>query len=291
MKLQHLIFSKKLAKIIFIEINVTIKNYFFVKNMNTFIKSQFYLIIFIISSFSLSGNSIQDSAAFYMQEANSAYQSNNLENAIALYSKVVDLQYESAILYYNLGNAYFKSGDNARALLWLERANRLSPNNEDIIHNINFIQLKLIDKIDVMPELFIAKWWNGCSKLLTGNQWAICSIALCALLVLCLLLILLIRIPWIRSISIFIAILALIFTIFSIIFSKKETSRYVQHPEGIIMGYVVNVKSTPTEKGSELFVIHSGLKVGITDQLNEWTEIRLPNGEKGWILGEQVEVI
>jgi len=248
-------------------------------------------IFFIFLSFSSSGNSMQDSAIVYMQEANAAYQSNDFEDAIKLYTKVVDLQYESAILYYNLGNTYFKIGDNARALLWLERAYRLSPNNEDIIHNINFVQQKLIDKIEPLPELFIVKWWNGCAKLFTGNQWAIYSIVACSLLVLCLLLVLLIRIPWIRSISIFIAILALIFAVFSIVFAKKETSRYIQYPEGIIMGYVVNVKSTPTEKGSDLFVIHSGLKVGITDRLNEWIEIKLPNGEKGWILASVVEEI
>ena len=259
--------------------------------MNTLIKRFFSFIICIFISLSLLCNSLQDSAIVVIQQGNEAYQKNQFENAIDLYTQVIDMQYESAILYYNLGNAYFKGGDNARALLWLERANRLSPNNEDIIHNISFIQQKLIDKIDVLPELFIVKWWNSCSKLFTGNQWAICSIVACALLVLCLLFILLIRIPWVRSISIFIAILALLFTIFSVVFSKKETSRYVQHPEGIIMSYVVNVKSTPTEKGSDLFVIHSGLKVGITDQLNEWVEIRLPNGEKGWILDEQVEEI
>jgi len=257
-------------------------------------KQQSYFVLFVLFiflSFSSSGNSMQDSAMVYMHEANNAYQSNDFEDAIKLYTKVVDLQYESAILYYNLGNAWFKSGDNARALLWLERAYRLSPNNEDIIHNINFVKQKLIDKIEQMPELFIVKWWNSCAKLFTGNQWAICSIVACSLLVLCLLLILLIRVPWIRSISILIAILALVFAIFSIIFAKKEISRYIQHPEGIIMGYVVNVKSTPTEKGSDLFVIHSGLKVGITDQLNEWVEIRLPNGEKGWILASVVEEI
>ncbi|MCL1850494.1 MAG: tetratricopeptide repeat protein [Bacteroidetes bacterium] len=259
--------------------------------MHTFIKSQFYFIFFIILSFSLSGNSIEDSAVIYMQQANVAYQSNDFKDAIELYTKVVDLQYESAILYYNLGNAYFKSGDNARALLWLERACRLAPSNEDIIHNISFIQQKLIDRIEQLPELFIVKWWNNCSKLLTGNQWAVCSIVACTLLVLCLLFILLIRIPWIRSLSVFITVLALFFAIFSIIFSKKESSRYVQHPEGIVMGYVVNVKSTPTEKGSDLFVIHAGLKVGITDRLNEWVEIRLPNGEKGWIQASLLEEI
>jgi SH3-like domain-containing protein len=102
---------------------------------------------------------------------------------------------------------------------------------------------------------------------------------------------LLIRIPWIRSLSIFVAVLALFLTIFSIIFAKKETARYVQHPEAIIMSQVVNVKSTPTEKGSDLFVIHSGLKVGITDQLNEWVEIRIPSGEKGWVLASAMEEI
>ena len=254
-------------------------------------KHVIYLFIFFISSLVLSANSMKDSAVVYIQQAHEAYQTNQFADAIALYTKVVDLQYESATLYYNLGNAYFKSGDNARALLWLERALRLDPGNEDIIHNISFVQQKLVDRIEHLPELFIVKLWNNTSRFFTGNQWAIWSIIACSLFALCLLIILLIRISWIRSISIFVAILALLFTIFSVIFAKKESTRYIQHPQGIIMAYVVNVKSTPNEKGSDLFVIHSGLKVGITDQLNEWVEIRLPNGEKGWVLVSQIEEI
>lgn len=259
--------------------------------MNPPMKHVIYFFIFFISSLTLSANSMKDSTVVYMQQANEAYQSNDFKNAIELYTKVVDLQYESATLYYNLGNAYFKSGDNARALLWLERARRLDPNNEDIIHNISFVEQKLVDRIEHLPELFIIKLWNNTSRFLTGNQWATLSIVACSLFALCLLIILLIRISWIRSISIFAAILALFLTVFSVIFAKKESTRYIQHPQGIIMGYVVNVKSTPNEKGSDLFVIHSGLKVGITDQLNEWVEIRLPNGEKGWIQTTQIEEI
>jgi len=259
--------------------------------MNTPFKSVIIFIGLVVCSFSLSSNSMQDSAEVYLQQANDCYQNNQFEEAILMYTNVVDLHFESAALYYNLGNAYFKSGDPARALLWLERALRLDPNNEDIIHNIAFIQQKLIDKIEVLPELFVVKWWNACSKLLTGNQWAVLSIIMCSLFALCFLLILIIRVSWIRSTSIFIAILALFLTIFSVIFAKKETTRYIQSLEGVIIQHVINVKSTPNEKGSDLFVIHSGLKVGITDQLNEWVEIRLPNGEKGWILAEQVEKI
>ena len=259
--------------------------------MNPHIKHSICFVFLFVSMFSLSANSMQDSILVYMQQANTAYQSNDFDDATVLYTKVVDLQYESATLYYNLGNAHYKNGNNAQALLWYERARQLDPNNEDIIHNISFVQQKLIDKIEILPELFIVKWWNTCSNFLTGNQWAMLSIISCSLFALCLLIILLIRISWIRSTSVSIAILALFLTIFSIIFAKKETMRNVQYPEGIIMGQVVNVKSTPNEKGSDLFVIHSGLKVNITDQLNEWVEIRLPNGEKGWIVSDLIEEI
>jgi tetratricopeptide (TPR) repeat protein len=234
---------------------------------------------------------MKDSAVVYMQQANEAYQANNFKEAIDLYTQTIDLRFESAVLYYNLGNAYFKSGDNARAILWFERANRLDPNNEDIIHNIGFIQQKLVDRIEHLPELFIVKLWNKISGFFTGNQWATLSIIACALFAVCLLVILLIRIQWVRSTAIIVAILALLFTIFAIIFAKKESTRHINHPEGVIMNHVVYVKSTPNEKGSDLFVIHSGLKVGITDQLNEWVEIRLPNGEKGWIQATQIEEI
>jgi tetratricopeptide (TPR) repeat protein len=259
--------------------------------MNTPMKRFLFLTIFFIFSFSMHSNSLKDSAIVYLQQANEAYQFTHFEDAIELYTQVVELQYESAALYYNLGNAYFKTGDNARALLWLERANRLDPNNEDIIHNINFVQQKLIDKIELMPEFFIVKLWNQCSGFFTGNQWAMFSIIASAILVLCLLFVLLIRVQWVRSSFIFVAILALLFTICSIIFAKKESERHINYPKGIIMSHVVHVKSTPNEKGSDLFVIHLGLKVGITDQLNEWVEIRLPNGEKGWILASQMEEI
>ncbi|MDR0207497.1 MAG: tetratricopeptide repeat protein [Bacteroidales bacterium] len=259
--------------------------------MNSHGKSIFFFIFFIVCWLSALTNTLQDSAILTLQRGNDAYQSNNYEDAITFYENVLDLQFESATLYYNLGNAHYKNGNNARALLWYERALRLDTKNEDIKHNISFVQQKLIDKIELLPELFIVKWWNTGAKLFTGNQWSIISIVACSFFALCILIILLIRVFWVRSFTTFILIIALLVTVFSIIFAKQETKRYNQNPEGIIMSSVLNVKSTPSEKGSDLFVIHSGLKVGITDQLNEWVEIRLPNGEKGWVLAGNVEII
>lgn len=65
----------------------------------------------------------------------------------------------------------------------------------------------------------------------------------------------------------------------------------MKEPEAIVMDLVLNVKSSPDSKSGDLFVIHEGLKVAITDRVNEWVEIRLPNGDKGWVKAQSVEEI
>ena len=103
------------------------------------------------------------------QEANEVYQEQQYDEAIQLYSQIVDQGNEGAILFYNLGNAYYKAKDKANALLWYERALRLSPANEDIKHNIAFVNQTLVDKIDMLPEFVLTKWWNTLSKSMTSK--------------------------------------------------------------------------------------------------------------------------
>jgi len=80
-------------------------------------------------------------------------------------------------------------------------------------------------------------------------------------------------------------------TIFSWSFAAKQKSRLVNHSFAIVMQPTVTVKSSPSENGTKLFVIHEGLKVRITDKLGDWVEIRLADGNKGWLLTESIERI
>lgn len=254
-------------------------------------KKIFFILLVIGFQLIAISNPSQDSATIWMEKGNIAYQENKFKVATHEYLKVVEANFESSVLFYNLGNSYFKMGETARALLWYERAKRLEPSNEDIKHNIAFANQKLIDKIEEMPELFIVSWWNAISQLFTSNRWATLSIIFVSIFALSILGILFFKRPVLRNLSFTIAIFTFFFAIFSIIFANKEKSRYEKSPEAIIMASVVNAKSTPTDTGSDIFVIHSGLKVYITDNLNEWVEIKLPNGEKGWVRNTQLEKI
>lgn len=232
-----------------------------------------------------------DSAQILMEAGNNAYQAKDYQSAIFNYLQIVDAGYQSAVLHYNLGNAYFKVGDKASALLWYERALRMNPNNEDIKHNIAFVNQKLTDKIDILPEIFIVRWWKSIATLCNGETWTIISIICNIILFTALLFMFLSRRNWIRKTGLVIAILSLIFTIFSIIFAHRQTYYYTKNPEGIITTTVISGKSTPDNSGTDLFIIHEGLKVKITDQMNEWIEIQIPNGEKGWIKEDNLEII
>ena len=223
--------------------------------------------------------------------ADSAYQQENYTEAIALYEQIAANGNEGAILFYNLGNAYYKSGENAKALLWYERALKLDPADEDIQHNIAFVNRKIIDKIDAVPETLFAQWWRNVSDLLTERQWAILSLIGSFLLFLSIAAYLFARNGGLRTTGFVTLWISIIVIVFSVIFANKQKEKATQHTEAIVMDLVVDAKNAPNAAGKNLFVIHEGLKVQITNEMNGWVEIRLPNGEKGWIAQNCIEKI
>jgi len=72
--------------------------------------------------------------------ANHFYEQKDFASAIRLYESILDRGVASADLYFNLGNAYFKSGDLGHAVLYYTRARRLAPGDEDIAFNLSFVK-------------------------------------------------------------------------------------------------------------------------------------------------------
>jgi len=248
-------------------------------------------IVAIIAIFSLAFSAFASVDDPLMQQGNTAYQNGDYEQAIDCYQEIISHGNEGAILYYNLGNAYFKAKQTPEALLWYERALRLDPSNEDIKHNIAYANMQITDKIEVLPELFIVRWWNGLSQSTTATSWAVMAVVFGAVFALSIALMLVSRRRWLSVTAVILAIVSLIIAVFSLIFASKESKRYIQQPEAIVMQSVVNAKGTPDESGTSLFVIHEGLKVAVTDRVGSWVEIKLPNGEKGWVEASSIEVI
>ncbi|MFD2146620.1 tetratricopeptide repeat protein [Mucilaginibacter antarcticus] len=109
-------------------------------------------------------------------EGDAFYAKGQYKEAIASYQSVINGGQQSAALFYNLGNAYFKSGELPSAILYFEKARLLSPGDEDINHNIRFASTRTVDKIEEAPQFFLTKWWNGIVLRFSVDNWAIIAV-------------------------------------------------------------------------------------------------------------------
>ena len=220
--------------------------------------------------------------------ANTAYAEGRYEEAAASYQALID-ESPDAVLYYNLGNAQFKQGELAQAILNYERALRLKPNYKDAQYNLQFAQSKITDNI-VEQDFFLSIWARIIRNQLRESTWLILSICLFIFGLIGILLFLLGRDSWLRKTAFHIAWIALLFSLIAGLNAASLHQRDTLRNEAVITQGVVNAKSSPDRSGTDLFTLHEGTKVTIRETLGEWCNIRVGNNE-GWIKQQNMERI
>ena len=224
-------------------------------------------------------------------EADSAYSNGQFQQAIKLYEELLT-QGVSPELYFNLGNAYYRSEDVTHAILAYERALRLQPGDGDIRFNLQIAQSKTIDKIAPESEMFFVTWYRSLVNLRSVDGWARMAVATLLLAVVLMLLYLFSRPLWLRKLGFFGGLLMLVVFLLSNLFAWQQKQQAEHHRGAIIMESAVNVKSTPAASGTDLFILHEGTKVNVTDNtMKEWREIRVADGKQGWVMASQIEMI
>ena len=221
-------------------------------------------------------------------EANTAYADGRYEEAATLYQAMIDEQ-PNAVLYYNLGNAQFKKGELAQAILAYERALRLKPNYKDAQYNLAFAQSKITDNI-VDNDFFLSSWVRAVRNALNEYTWLVLSICLFIIALAGLLLFLLGRAPWLRKTAFHTAWIALLFSLIAGLNAMSLHNRNTLRNEAIITQGVVNAKSSPDRSGTDLFTVHEGTKVTIRETIGEWVNVHVGSNE-GWIRSTCLERI
>ncbi len=222
---------------------------------------------------------------------NDAYLKNNFETAISSYQQLIKEGYQSSELYFNLGNAYYKTDSIANAILYYEKAKKISPTDEDVIANLKLANLKTIDKTEAKEQLIFKSWWDNFVSSKSSDAWGILSIvsmfvAFAALIVF--------RLST-SSVGkqIFFACFCLALLTSLSFFFLAETNHALKNASGqaILFNSSATIKSAPTENSKDLFIIHEGAKVNIIEKNNTWFRIRLENGNEGWLQENAVRII
>lgn len=225
-------------------------------------------------------------------KADSAYMANDYVAAIQYYEELLAGKGESADVYYNLGNSYYKTDNIAKAILNYERALLLKPGDGDIRFNLEMARSKTVDKVDAVGEVFFIVWLKDLMNLAGADGWGVWGIASFLLFILALVLFVFGKRLLLKKIGFGAAVLFLFVSVVTNIFAFQQKKALTDHGEAIVISPSITVRSTPSDSGTELFILHEGHKVGIKDNsMKGWKEIMLDDGNVGWIPATAIEII
>ncbi len=223
------------------------------------------------------------SSQLLFESANQDYQQGNYEQAIETYLRILEKGVESSEVQFNLGNAYYKINQYGKAILHYEKAKKTLANDEALEKNLKLVQLRIIDKIEPIPQLFLKEWWIEVLNLMSLEWYAWVTLALFVVLTS----LIVINILSVRRINKLIWIFLSIFIFVLVLFINKayisETTRF-----GIILVDKISIVSEPSISGNEMFILHEGTKVQVLRNSADWLEIKIADGKTGWLKTESL---
>lgn len=222
---------------------------------------------------------------------NTLYAEGRYEEAIKAYEAILDTGLESAELYYNIGNASFRSNKIGYAVLYYKKALKADPGFEAADKNLDYVSLYLEDKLESVPELFLKRWALAFFRFFSLASWSVFAVVLFAVFLVALLFYVFGSSMWLKKTGFFFGAVALVLFLLSITAAIKQHSE-VRHPDkAVIIAPSVVVKSSPSDSGTDLFVLHEGTSLTTDEIVGEWIEIRIIDGRVGWIRTKSLEII
>jgi tetratricopeptide (TPR) repeat protein len=226
-----------------------------------------------------------------MEDANNLFTQGKFIDAAQAYEAIYNSGVENEALCFNLGNAWFKSGNLAKAILFYERALLIDPDDKDVLYNLELANTQTADRIDQVGEFFISTWVRNFRNKGTSDFWAYLSIGSFIVLLVFIGLYLYSGVSSVKRISFFAGMGLALLVVISVVFAGAQKNALTNQNYGIIFTPTVNVKSSPDASGTDLFVIHEGTKIKILEALGSWKKIQLKDGSQGWLPAQDFEVI
>jgi len=230
-------------------------------------------------------------AGALLDSANQYYARGQYQKAIRTYQAILQDGKEAAGIYYNLGNAYYKTNQLAPAILNYERARLRDPGNEDIQYNLELARKQVTDRIEEIPDFFLTRWFRQFINLFSSDQWSVISMIAFMAFLAWLSVYLYSRRLSLKKTAFWISLLSVAIAVAAWVFAFQQKQDVIKSRQAIVFDSKVTVRSSPDQSGTELFLIHEGTKVHVQDRVSGWYEITLEDGSQGWLKSGSVEYI
>ena len=236
-----------------------------------------------------SGNTPEMDSLF--QAANNLYSQEKYEEAIDKYLEIRNTGFESPELYFNTGNAFFRSNKLGKARLFYERAALLNPSDKDIQANLKYTESFLTDRFEIIPEMFYIRWYRNLENSFNSDGWLLLSLLFFGIFLVSAAAYIFLPGVKMKKTGFYSGMCFFLLTLFTFIFSVRRYHLQENPNTAVVMDGTVAVKSAPRESGKDLFILHEGTKVWLENDIEEWMEVRISDGRKGWVKKSSLENI
>ncbi|MCF8226206.1 MAG: tetratricopeptide repeat protein [Bacteroidales bacterium] len=249
-------------------------------------KASIIFILFVAHS--LFAGDVPDSL---YNEAGEAYAAGKFEQALDLYREIEEMGYEAADLYYNMGNASFRSNRPGYAILYYNKALKINPRHTEARSNLDYVSLFREDQLENVPEFFLKSWFRSLFSMLPLKAWSYLALTFFLFILAGILFYIFGSHLSLKKTGFAIALVSILFFTISIAAAVNHHRKIIHPRRAIILTPSVVVKSSPSSSGTDLFILHEGTGVNTDEHVGEWVEIRISDGRVGWIPSESLEVI
>ena len=217
------------------------------------------------------------------ETGNELYKSGKYEQAATAYGSILKENKQSAELYFNLGNTYYKLNKVAPSIYNYEKALVLNPNDRESANNLKFAQKRTIDEIKTVPKVGFGKLLRDFTAIWHYNTWAWISVVLATFFLLFFMGYYFSQTTILKRIF-FLGMFVLIFLVFISVFGAIfEKSHFDNEKPAIVFAEIAEVRSESQKASSIIIVLHEGTKVFVQEKVDNWKKVQLTDGTEGWI--------
>jgi len=234
----------------------------------------------VLMHLGLSAQSLEQNRSNF-EAANTAYQEERYADALELYG-LIDDSYRNFSVEFNLGNTYYKLDSIGKAILHYERARKFDPKDENLKVNLQLANQKIVDKIEALPTLGVKDLWTNIRSVNMLSTWTNLSLIAIFIAFTFFILALILRSKQIKRIFILTGVLFFIAYTLTYLLARAVVNNEEQN-EAIVLSPKVDVKGAPSAQAIDVFLLHEGTKVEIRNEQDSWYEVKIANGNVGWI--------
>lgn len=239
-------------------------------------------LIFRILLLTISCVSAQNSQTIF-NDGNKYYQTEEYDKAIEAYNQILETGLESAELYYNLANAYYKNNKMADAIYYYEKSLQLNPANKDAVVNLEYANRSIIDSIKKVPKSVFEKFNDNVLSILSYNNWSIVAVVLSLLGGLFWMIFFFSTQPAAKKFYFTVSLFLTFTCCVSLIITVQQYQTTKNTVYAIVFAEEASITNEPRENASEVFVLHSGTKIKVLDEVGSWKKIKISDGQIGWV--------